>query len=339
MDMDISDSLDSLLPGPNQPSTSSLSDHLSYPTHEDEAIVDQLEQPEQPRQLLKDRLYIGNLHPSVDEYSLLKIFSKFGKVSKLDFLFHKTGLLKGKPRGYAFIEYGNKDDARKALMLAHDKLLRGRKLVVTYAHQAPLDSSGAPSPYGAPGKHRKGMMETGRPTTLSMLKTGMGSRRDGTQDKIARMEAKLRQMESTNPKPAPPRSDASSPSTPVTSQLSTLPIHPSLPLKPPPQLSLNKSTPLPQANSSQMPLKPKIPLPSLPFFPSARSSHLNTPPLSRPNSTSISKSSLTPKSTSSLTPVSLGPHQPRAAHVAKSKLLGVKIKPKEKEKRSTPEVK
>jgi hypothetical protein len=81
------------------------------------------------RQLLKDRLYIGNLHPSVDEcvslqcpqyaisipttplsrYTLLKIFSSFGKVTKLDFLFHKTGVLKGKPRGYAFVEYGSQD--------------------------------------------------------------------------------------------------------------------------------------------------------------------------------------------------------------------------------------
>jgi RNA recognition motif-containing protein len=42
-------------------------------------------------------------------YTLLQVFSKFGKVTKLDFLFHKTGLLKGKPRGYAFVEYGNKD--------------------------------------------------------------------------------------------------------------------------------------------------------------------------------------------------------------------------------------
>lgn len=42
-------------------------------------------------------------------YSLLQIFSKFGKVTKLDFLFHKSGALKGKPRGYAFIEYGTND--------------------------------------------------------------------------------------------------------------------------------------------------------------------------------------------------------------------------------------
>ncbi len=40
-------------------------------------------------------------------YSLLQAFSKFGKISKLDFLFHKAGPHKGKPRGYAFVEYEN----------------------------------------------------------------------------------------------------------------------------------------------------------------------------------------------------------------------------------------
>lgn len=39
------------------------------------------------------------------------MFSKFGHVNKLDFLFHKVGPLKGKPRGYAFIEYAS-DDVR-----------------------------------------------------------------------------------------------------------------------------------------------------------------------------------------------------------------------------------
>jgi len=65
----------------------------------------------------------------------------------------------------------------KALTMAHDKTMRGRKLVVTFAHQAPLDQ------YGGAGtaslKNRKSMMETGRPTTLSMLKTGSGGRHEG----------------------------------------------------------------------------------------------------------------------------------------------------------------
>ncbi|EJD07751.1 RNA-binding domain-containing protein [Fomitiporia mediterranea MF3/22] len=161
------------------------------------------------RELSKNRLYVGNLHPSVDEYTFLQVFNKYGKISKLDFLFHKSGPSKGKPRGYAFVEYREKEDALKALINAHDKLLRGRKIVVTYANQAPAYES---SSIGGSGKHRR--TEIQRPTTLSLIKSG--SRPGKTEDKIAAMEAKLRQMEKIS-SPAP----------------STLPSHPSLPLKPP----------------------------------------------------------------------------------------------------------
>ncbi|KAJ7126135.1 hypothetical protein C8R44DRAFT_617968 [Mycena epipterygia] len=234
----------------------SLEDHLSYPTFSAEQAPEPSTSkvPPQPRQTLHDRLYIGNLHPTVDEYSLLQIFSKFGKVTKLDFLFHKTGLLKGKPRGYAFVEYGNKDDALKALSNAHDKLLRGRKLVVTFAQQAPMDPGGGASSYGNVGsKHRKTMAESGRPTTLSMIKSGMGNRNEGTRDKIAMMEAKLRQMERSKPTDAP----------------SSLPYHASLPAKPLP--SNTPAAPTSQIgrgqNEPQRLRRPPPPLPSLPFAP------------------------------------------------------------------------
>jgi hypothetical protein len=48
-------------------------------------------------------------------YTLIQVFSKAGKIAKLDYLFHKTGPLRGKPRGYAFVEYTNKEVSR-ALM-------------------------------------------------------------------------------------------------------------------------------------------------------------------------------------------------------------------------------
>lgn len=51
-----------------------------------------------------NRLYVGNLAPSVDEYALVQVFQRYGKLTKLDFMYHKTGALKGKPRGYAFVE-------------------------------------------------------------------------------------------------------------------------------------------------------------------------------------------------------------------------------------------
>jgi hypothetical protein len=57
-------------------------------------------------------------------YALLQIFSKFGKVTKLDYLFHKTGALKGKPRGYAFVEYGNKDVRSSSVPPLHNLITR-----------------------------------------------------------------------------------------------------------------------------------------------------------------------------------------------------------------------
>lgn len=84
------------------------SSHLSYPTYVLEASTSAstsaISQP-QSREILKNRLYVGNLHHTVDEHALIQIFSKYGKLSNLDYLFHKSGPLKGKPRGYAFVEY------------------------------------------------------------------------------------------------------------------------------------------------------------------------------------------------------------------------------------------
>lgn len=54
---------------------------------------------------MSSRLYLGNLAQTVDEYSLIQLCSKHGKVAKLDYLYHKVGIQKGKPRGFAFVEY------------------------------------------------------------------------------------------------------------------------------------------------------------------------------------------------------------------------------------------
>ncbi|KAH9919451.1 uncharacterized protein BXZ73DRAFT_80325 [Epithele typhae] len=171
-----------------------LNEHLSFPAPElPLAPSTSPAAPPQPRQILKERLYVGNLHHSVDE---------------------------GKPRGYAFVEYSDKADAEKALTRANDKILRGRKLVVTYANQAPLDSAAG---LGLGARNRRMVSEVGKPTTLSLLKSANAGRSsDATGTKIARMEAKLRQLEHTD---APAASSSSSSST-------RKPAHPSLPAKP-----------------------------------------------------------------------------------------------------------
>ncbi|KAJ6627778.1 hypothetical protein B0H10DRAFT_309153 [Mycena sp. CBHHK59/15] len=106
------------------------------------------------------------------------------------------------------------------------------------------------------------MAESGRPTTLSMLKTGMGNRHEGTRDKIAMMEAKLRQMERS--KPTQPTQDTPS----------SLPYHASLPAKPLPSNNPSSQAPSQLArslNEPQRQRKPPPPLPSLPLFPQSSS--------------------------------------------------------------------
>ena len=59
-------------------------------------------------------------------YALIKIFSKYGKIAKLDFLFHKTGIMKGKPRGYAFVEFGSKEVSTPSRLCSHSKTRQSR---------------------------------------------------------------------------------------------------------------------------------------------------------------------------------------------------------------------
>ncbi|KAI0077284.1 RNA-binding domain-containing protein [Panus rudis PR-1116 ss-1] len=280
--------------------------HLSYPAPA--PVPEPVVKPQPgPRQLLKDRLYIGNLHPSVDEYTLLQVFSKYGKISKLDFLFHKSGPLKGKPRGYAFVEYSNSDDAAQALVSANDKLLRGRKLVVTYAHQAPPDDASA---HGGAMRMKKGISEVGKPTTLSLLKSvGSGRSNAGTEDKIAKMEAKLRQLEQSDIVPVP--------------------AHPSLPPKPAPALTLpDVSSSLSSAGHAHRPSPSHGPAGEKSLFAKAKASKPLPSFPTLQSQLSLKKAAAASSPTSN----SMSSLASRAARKNASGLAGVKIVKKEKDR-------
>ncbi|GAA6059228.1 hypothetical protein JCM10212_006621 [Sporobolomyces blumeae] len=140
------------------------------------------------------RLYVGNLATTVDEYSLMQVCAKYGKIAKLDYLFHKTGPQRGKPRGYAFVEYGTSEEAKRAISALHERVFRGRKLVVSLAsEQAPTDMS---SSLGGvrKGKRPVAPSEINRPTAISLLK-GQGVSQAPTNHKIAALEAKLAAMQ------------------------------------------------------------------------------------------------------------------------------------------------
>ena len=148
---------------------------------------------------------------------------------------------------------------------------------------------------------------------------GMLYRKTG--DKIAMMEAKLRQMESTNPKPTKPTitlpdmdTDLEGVALPPSVSSSTLPQHPSLPMKPPPTIPEHLRLNQPTQSQSRPSLKEKSPLPPLPL------------PASIPCPRSQGQGYLREKTRDAVTP---------SAPVRSgkpTKLVGVKVKTKPKEK-------
>ncbi|KAH9975281.1 hypothetical protein BGW80DRAFT_1296273, partial [Lactifluus volemus] len=215
-------STDSPVLGPSK-MVSSASSHLSYPSLEPEASTSTSIVPSPPScELLKNRLYIGNLHPTVDEYTLIQIFSKFGNLARLDFLFHKSGPLRGKPRGYAFVEYAGEADAAAALEAGNGKTHSTSRRGPSTQQQQQQQSIHHQYQY-----HHH---DSARPTTLSLLKSAPTTRTK-TDDKIAQMEAKLQQLAQAPPTGTQP----------------SAPAHPSLPAKPGtrPQQPAVKTAPVP----------------------------------------------------------------------------------------------
>ncbi|GAA5984722.1 hypothetical protein JCM10908_003474 [Rhodotorula pacifica] len=143
------------------------------------------------------RLYVGNLATSVDEYALMQACSRYGKITKLDYLFHKAGPQKGKPRGYAFVEYDTNQEANRALAALSDKLFRGRKMVVSFASEQQQESTS----FGARKPRGPAPSEASKPTAISLLK-GSGVSAAPVNRKIAALEAKLAAMRQSNPNSA-----------------------------------------------------------------------------------------------------------------------------------------
>ncbi|KAF5175758.1 Rna-binding protein-like rna recognition motif protein [Thalictrum thalictroides] len=89
------------------------------------------------------RLYIGNLDHRITEAVLIKMFSPFGKIVSEDFLWHTRGPKRGEPRGFAFIQFNTKEEAKLAKEKMHGKLACGRPLVVRFASEKYLPESEA----------------------------------------------------------------------------------------------------------------------------------------------------------------------------------------------------
>ncbi|KAI8809580.1 hypothetical protein BJ742DRAFT_229704 [Cladochytrium replicatum] len=93
----------------------------------------------------ENRLFIGNYDLNFTEYIIVRLFEVFGKVKKLDFLYHKHGPRKGEPRGFCFLEFETPEAAAKAIKNMNGRIVNGRALVVSRSLENKWEEAGLSS--------------------------------------------------------------------------------------------------------------------------------------------------------------------------------------------------
>jgi cold-inducible RNA-binding protein len=95
-------------------------------------------------------LFVGNLPFKSTEDALRTHFAQFGEVAQVRIM---TDRDTGKPRGFAFVEMSNDEEAERAVVALNGKDFEGRPLTVNEARPKPDRSFGSP---GGVGKRRTG---------------------------------------------------------------------------------------------------------------------------------------------------------------------------------------
>ncbi len=75
-------------------------------------------------------IYVGNLNFGATEQSVRAVFEEYGTVDRVNFV---TDRDTGQPRGFAFIEMPNDDEAQKAISAVNGMVVGGRPLAVNEA--------------------------------------------------------------------------------------------------------------------------------------------------------------------------------------------------------------
>lgn len=134
---------------------------------------------------ISNRLFICNLHPSTSEGDLINIFQAFGKIAKIDYMWHKSGPNIGKPKGFAFLEYIHEESAIKAVKESNKIVARGRQITVRYRDTSVI--SGTSSLNGQRKRYRDSSM------------TALGSSGGDTKSikNIRKMDEQMRRLQET----------------------------------------------------------------------------------------------------------------------------------------------
>jgi cold-inducible RNA-binding protein len=94
------------------------------------------------------KVFVGNLDFNTSRDEVQSLFSQIGSIRDV---FLPTDRESGRPRGFAFVEYENEEDAAKAIEKFNGYELSGRALRVNAAEDRPRGGSGGGPPRGGGG--------------------------------------------------------------------------------------------------------------------------------------------------------------------------------------------
>jgi len=101
------------------------------------AAQNQQQQQQQQQQKQKHDIFVGNLSFSTTEEQIHQAFSELGPIIKVRMV---LDLETGKPRGFAFVEFENAQDALSAIRNMNDYELNGRKIRVNFSNSSHLET-------------------------------------------------------------------------------------------------------------------------------------------------------------------------------------------------------
>ena len=94
-------------------------------------------------------IFVGNLSYQTSQYELEAAFAQYGQVDRVNVI---TDRDTGQPRGFAFVEMANRDEAVKAINSLNGAELHGRTMNVNEARPREERSNGG----GGGGGNRRG---------------------------------------------------------------------------------------------------------------------------------------------------------------------------------------
>lgn len=83
------------------------------------------------------KIYVGNLNYEMDEAGIYKLFTKFGKVGKIEVIKDKKTQ---RSKGIAFLQMFNREHAENSIQKLNGRVVGGRTLKVSVALERPKAS-------------------------------------------------------------------------------------------------------------------------------------------------------------------------------------------------------